>query len=167
MKRFLLSLLISLTYFLAGAAIVSVMIQFANAENVLDQVNRYRMVVKGKLPYLPDPGLQAAAEAGAQAQASRRRSGHHGTMPSSSSEGSGRGRVGPPFRFSTCYHSAAYTDKRGRRHPDWYSDHRYAGAAIVDGYACLSLDNDRNHGAIGSAGRGRVVRRGLFRRWRN
>ncbi len=141
------------------AFLAAVMAGKTKAADVLDQVNDQRMRM-GLDPLIPDAGLQAAAEAGSQAQARRGSMGHQGTMPSGSAEGVGHGRIGPPFRFKTCYHR-----------PGDYTNYRYGGAAIVGGYATLSIDRDRNHGAIGSArSRGRNSgnnRRGFFGRRRH
>lgn len=145
---------------------IAILCSRASAINVLDQLNLTYRIPRGLPPYLPDAGLTAAAEAGAQAQARFRSASHHGTMPSGTAAGAGHGQIGPPFKFRTCYNREAYRDKRGRLHPDWFSNHRYAGAAIVNGYAELSLDNNRNRGAIGSASRKIFRRRGLFRRRR-
>ena len=147
--------ILALAMVLAALVIVAVLTDTANAVNVMDDLNRYR-AARGARILIPDAGLQAAAEASAQKQANRRRMGHVGTMPSSTAEGVGHGRLNP-FSFRTCFN----------RPNDWGNSYRYGGAAIVGGYACLVLDKDRSHGAVGSGSGGRwIVRRGLFRRRR-
>lgn len=127
----------------------------AGAVDVLDQLNDQRMRM-GLYPLLPDANLQLTAEESARRQSNRGgKSGHTGTLQTGSAEGVGRGRVGPTFRFGTCFHMAG----------DYTTSYRYAGAAIVGGYAALSLDKDRSRGAIGSAKKSVSRGHGNKRRW--
>ena len=122
---------------------------------VLDHVNIERMRM-GLYPLLPDANLQATAAESVRRQAAGR-GGHRGTLQTSSAEGVGSGRIAPGvFSFTACYHSPG----------DYTTEHRYAGAAIYKGRTCLSLDNDKERGAIGSARNGgsRKSRVGLLKR---
>ncbi len=122
---------------------------------VLDHINIQRMRM-GFYPLLPDANLQATAVESVRRQAAGRR-GHRGTLQTSSAEGVGSGRIGPGvFRFSACYHKTK----------DYTTEHRWAGAAIYEGRTCLSLDNDKERGAIGSARNGgsRKGRGGILKR---
>lgn len=132
--------------------------QPASAVNVLDQVNFDRVVNHRLNILLPHPTLQAAANESSRRQAARRAMGHTGTMPMGTAEGVGYGRVSPnSFRFTTCFNQPG----------DYTTSHLYAGAAIVGGYATLSLDNNTSMGAVGSGKSSRSNRKGgLFRRLR-
>ena len=161
MKNFLCLLLMAAVIVLAMVVILSILSGSATAQTradgtpytVLDHLNFERMSM-GLYPLLPDANLQATAAESVRRQAAGG-GGHRGTLQTSSAEGTGSGRIGEGgFRFSACYH----------RPGDYTTKHRWAGAAIYKGRTCLSLDNDQQRGAIGSAPNGGSSRGGILKR---